>query len=913
MQNFFNKNIEVLSRIFNEESIEKIKNAEQPETLEIVSSDDGTPNVLIEKGSVKELMYDIRGWKIDADKRTKGTLFESERATLCIGVGLGFILKSILDSYEEDKRHPHHYICIEPDLWMLKKALTYCDFSNDIASNRLVFAITINDVLVCLELANEKYAIKDWNILVEKYTIRNRMYEKISSTAMSGLNQIRCNISTISNAGPKIADNDIETLPYIIHRRGVSELKNLWKNTPAIIVSTGPSLAKNLWRLIDKHEQQKAIIIAVGQALRPLLSYGIEPDFICSVDYGKINLSHYKGLMDCNVPLVALNKSYSTLLKNWNGPMFVSAGPQTVLDKGRIQEIINSKGHVIQGGSVAHMAMGVALHMGCDPIVFIGQDLAWEGNKSHFEQADSSGTLKQGDLGDIVWEIKDPRCDIQGDFSMGPPVFVPGYFMDIVKTNTGLASFIHSFERVIEQFPNTTFINCTEGGAHIKGTKRMSLKDFLANTEEIKIDKRTVIKPLLSNCDNAEELVKKAIPILENELNLLNQLINYCNKGIRENKKMFRMRRKKYFDASNKALSTPFLKAMKQNKKYSTKAYELTAQLPLVTLSMYNTSRIAKQKELNVDGKVSDLLNDRRKAMIRIRRNELLLKNCVEIAKKLKDKYKNALVKLTKAITTRDMTLLNPYYKEPEPDLSDAEKYFEAGNFARPMLEAKRILINNKGDEISALSIYNKALPASSIYNKALEMRNEQIEKAKKLPDRSNEIKYIDLLEQGHKIGREKKDFEKVVSMYEEALQLYPEGDIGLWGLATTYWHLGEYEKSKEQFEKLIEKRPDIPRYRFEYGQVLMYTNEIPKGIQIIKDVMKETDEFDSFFKIIGDILCKNKQYEIAIDSYKKYLKKFPGDHDVWKKLCETARIYGDEVTVKEATKKLNTLTKEVV
>jgi hypothetical protein len=263
------------------------------------------------------------------------------------------------------------------------------------------------------------------------------------------LNQILCNTGTIAGAaGGIIADNDIACLPYVIRHRGVAELKDLYKNKPAILISTGPSLAKNIHHLIGMED--RAIIIAVGQALRVLLAYEIKPDFICTVDFGEVNYVHFEGLMDSDIPLVTINRAYAPLLKAWQGPKFIAATPVPGYEH-MATGILTNKGFIESGGSVAHLVFGLAQLLGCNPITFVGQDLALD-KTSHIALADAGGEVMVDENGMIGWKIKDQRCHLFGNtHGMGPVRYIPGYYGKPVMTNVGLASFLTVFEGMIER------------------------------------------------------------------------------------------------------------------------------------------------------------------------------------------------------------------------------------------------------------------------------------------------------------------------------------------------------------------------------------------------------------------------------------------------------------------------------
>lgn len=297
--------------------------------------------------------------------------WNKENVTVIIGIGIGHALNRILSQIEKG----HHVVVIEPIGQIYRIAFDRYDFSEHIESHALLFAPTKADADMIFSHLEAYKVIEDWNIFVELITRTRPEYWKLADYVMEVLNQIQCNIGTVTSAGGKIADNDIATLPYVIRYRGVSELINLFQGKPAICVSTGPSLERNIHLLKDI--QDKVIIIAVGQALRPLLAYDIRPDFICTVDFGEVNFTHFAGICDETVPLVTINKTYAPLLKAYKGHKFISASVSPKFEN-TAHGALKDMGELAQGGSVAHMAFGLAAVLGCSPILFIGQNLALE-------------------------------------------------------------------------------------------------------------------------------------------------------------------------------------------------------------------------------------------------------------------------------------------------------------------------------------------------------------------------------------------------------------------------------------------------------------------------------------------------------------------------------------------------------
>jgi hypothetical protein len=80
-----------------------------------------------------------------------------------------------------------------------------------------------------------------------------------------------------------------------IAREGdVASLAGSLQNAPAIVVGAGPSLDGIIPELAAC--RQRSIIIAAATAARPLLSHGVAPHFIVSLDPSEANAMHLAGL-----------------------------------------------------------------------------------------------------------------------------------------------------------------------------------------------------------------------------------------------------------------------------------------------------------------------------------------------------------------------------------------------------------------------------------------------------------------------------------------------------------------------------------------------------------------------------------------------------------------------------------------
>jgi tetratricopeptide (TPR) repeat protein len=459
---------------------------------------------------------------------------------------------------------------------------------------------------------------------------------------------------------------------------------------------------------------------------------------------------------------------------------------------------------------------------------------------------------------------------------------VPGYFGDYVLTNLGLASFITAFEGMIRNHPGKTILNCTEGGAKINGAKQKSLHSMLKDCKKI-------TKPTLSTgyIDNANELIKEAIESLKKDIENLDTIIKKCSDGIRAAESLKETNDKKIIK-----------KLLAENEILSQEAHTAVKKNSLMGLAIYDVNRKIYSKELKVKGTIRHLLKNSDDLKTRVKRNILILAAAKEAANKLKPLYDKSLLTLEKYIKTKNESIL--INAEPEKiDLSDMKKYFDVNNWAFPILESKKALEENEFSE--------KAL---DIYIKAVAQRDLAIEKAKKEYDHKttdNLIKYIELVEEGQRLGREEQKFEEAFEKLKEANKLMPEKPTALWGLATTYHRINKIDESIKCYKRLIKEFPENLTFMFEYG-IAMLEEDVNEGIQIITDAMKKSDQFDSFFIHIATLYKNMEKYDKALDAIGEYIKKFPADYRAWELKAEIHKSMNDIKKYDACLKKIASL-----
>jgi tetratricopeptide (TPR) repeat protein len=194
----------------------------------------------------------------------------------------------------------------------------------------------------------------------------------------------------------------------------------------------------------------------------------------------------------------------------------------------------------------------------------------------------------------------------------------------------------------------------------------------------------------------------------------------------------------------------------------------------------------------------------------------------------------------------------------------------------------------------------------------ATKIKEETIKKAIENYDpkeTDSKIKYNELIEKSQKLGREQQKFEEALDYIKKAVELRPDETMGRWGYATALHHVGRIEESIAQYEILIKQEPEVKRYKFEYGNVLLAI-DLQKGLKTIKNVMEETKEFDFYIGSLGQLYLNLGLYEKAIILFQEHLKNYPVDIRILKLLAECYKITKQEKKSSSLIKKIEKLEK---
>ena len=277
-------------------------------------------------------------------------------------------------------------------------------------------------------------------------------------------------------------------------------LAGQYRGVPAFIVGAGPSLGKNGRQLADA--AKKGIVIALNSSARALDSYGVEPQVLACME--SIDVSHlFEKVSYINRVARAVSLTgHPNTLRTGAGPLLpVFEGIQQ--QNGPLSALLGFPGLSVSG-SVSTLAFSLALRLGCSPIVFVGQDLAYTGGKAyaagtayqesrvrlaadgeHLEH-DWCETLKAThNQGDNKMIEREPLREVTAWGGQGRVMSTIGF--SAVRAWLEASSVVVARDR-----PETRLVNATEGGARIEGFEECPLSELLASLPERNISAASI-------------------------------------------------------------------------------------------------------------------------------------------------------------------------------------------------------------------------------------------------------------------------------------------------------------------------------------------------------------------------------------------------------------------------------------
>lgn len=474
------------------------------------------------------------------------------------GIGSGAYLKALIQNTEKEV----YVIAYEPSINIFRKLLLEVDLSKEIENRPIAFIVEGVNEAEFGPVLHKVLAVQNMEFLKEEIHPNYREFygEKI-------IEKVRLIHKKVENymmeyrSGQlfqkNLVQNIFSNMKYVCEGYHTKQLsKVIPPDGTAVLIAAGPSLNKNIQEL--KAAKNRAFLLSVDTAVKPLLSRGIVPDAFITIDPDKpLKLIEIQGAE--NIPVIAPATAKYTLLdhqkrqKIFYYDSYVLPAHMYWIN-GKQLPSVNS------GGSVACSGFSLLYKLGFRTIILVGQDLAYTDNKSH---------------ADGTFEEKMPKKNTDG------MIMVKGNYQDKVPTLPNLKVYLDWFCTYIQgakEHRGIRVVNATEGGAYIEGTELMSLKDILAETCREEMDYEECIAHMEPDLSCEER--KKAVEYLHSIPEQFQEMREDANRLKHAYQKLYRIGKSR--NVSEEAC----LKQLRKIKKFSRKFQEkLIFQLVDATMS----------------------------------------------------------------------------------------------------------------------------------------------------------------------------------------------------------------------------------------------------------------------------------------------------------------------------------------
>lgn len=296
-------------------------------------------------------------------------------------------------------------------------------------------------------------------------------YPKTSKQLSSRLIALQTLLSTriieTKTSSPQVFSNFFKKLPILPKQLNFSKLHNTFKDIPCIICAAGPSLDKDLHHL--ENLSSKALILAGSSAIPALNQAGIEPHMGSFFDPFPRLHERSRSSTAFEMPTIHCARTYHQTSNEIHGPALYTKGSDDLPLVDWMENALGLYGSQIKEYiSVTTYNTCIALHLGCNPIIYVGLDLAYTNNRSYSSHFDES-------------KLDDTHLEEAETFKYNEDYWAKDLKGDPVLTRKGWeveASFLADITSLSQK---TSFYNATEAGLGIIGVKNTSLEKLLEN------------------------------------------------------------------------------------------------------------------------------------------------------------------------------------------------------------------------------------------------------------------------------------------------------------------------------------------------------------------------------------------------------------------------------------------------
>ncbi len=315
-----------------------------------------------------------------------------------------------------------------------------------------------------------------------------------------------------------------------------------FKDVPAIICGAGPSLNKNGELLRDI--QDRALIFAGGSSLNALCAKGIPPHFGAGIDPNAMQHERIKANQQFATPFFYRNRFHHEALKAIRGPRLYLTGSGGYDGAAWVEQQLGIEGDSLdEGHNIVNFSVSIAQALGCNPIIFVGVDMAYTDMQSYAAGIIPDAHVTKKQL--LETDDFDSQAVVRTDVH-GKPIYTQWKW---ISESKWISDYAKEHSEII-------FLNATEGGIGFEGIPNISLKEVIASHLKKRYPlKKTIQREIEEHrLDNVKK--EQIVSLLSTLHDSLNRAVGYIDTLIEE---VHKLEKKIVKEGAHATLETPVM------------------------------------------------------------------------------------------------------------------------------------------------------------------------------------------------------------------------------------------------------------------------------------------------------------------------------------------------------------------
>ncbi|MCU0664107.1 MAG: DUF115 domain-containing protein [Myxococcota bacterium] len=446
------------------------------------------------------------------------------------GLGLGYHAEQI------ERRYDCRVIVFEPCFDALRATLGARPLS-------LKRTIIVHDVAQLGDLTCDLMQFNDHRIVVGAIpsyaTLFAEDFEAFRTGIQGSIHNAALMESTVVNRVPAWVEHVMGNISHTLKMPGLEDIGERFVGKPGILVAAGPSLARNIDVL--RTAEGRALVIGLNTSLPQLARGEVVPDMVAVVE-GLDLLSQF------DVPFLDRVVVVPDLIAHAG---FFRLGARHTVPFGDNSAtasdwLIRAYGsHPFQtGGSVACSGFSILHYLGCDPIILVGQDLAYTGGARYapgakfgtqrIEYDAASGKVVTVERSATLDQIRAAGGLADENELMGEEVVAYGGQGTVVTTKM-FSMFRKWFGSAAKTWAaDRKLINATEGGARIDGFEEMTLSQALSQFATEPLPAKQWLDEALSNAQPRDP--RRLLEVVEQDIKRCEKYMELAREAIEKAK-----------------------------------------------------------------------------------------------------------------------------------------------------------------------------------------------------------------------------------------------------------------------------------------------------------------------------------------------------------------------------------------